>query len=126
MNPIAQRASGLGAIIGFALTFALGSPVSGEGAMDLMLQSILAALVFGALGFVVGELFHRFISEKLRSRIDAIILEKEMKRQEKLRRAEEQLEKLRAAGMTPPEIEFLPDMNVASAAGGGESTRAGT
>jgi phosphate/sulfate permease len=121
MNPIAQKASGLGAVIGFALTFVLGSPVSGEGALKLVLHSVLAGLIFGALGFVMGDLFHRFISEKLTMRIDAIILEKEMKRQEKLRRAQEQLEKLRAAGMTPPEVEFLPDMNMASAVGGEES-----
>ncbi len=121
MSPIAQKASGLGAIIGFALTFVLGSPVSGEGAMSLVLHSVLAGMIFGALGFVMGDLFHRFISEKLTMRIDAIILEKEMKRQEKLRRAQEQLEKLKAAGMTPPDVEFRSDMNIESTVVGEES-----
>jgi hypothetical protein len=120
MNPIAQKASGLGAITGFALTFLLGSPVTAEGASSLLLHSVLGALVFGALGFLIGELFHRFITEKLSSRINAIILEKEMKRQQKIRRVEEQMEKLRAAGMTPPEVEFLPDLSAPSPAGAGD------
>jgi hypothetical protein len=123
MNPIAQKAMGIGALVGFAATFAAGSPVSETGAMQLVLHSILGGFIFGALGFVAGELMHRFVAEGLEKEIEAILMQKELKRQEKKRKAEEAVEAMKAAGITP-EVQFTMDVPETEAAGSEEPSTA--
>jgi divalent metal cation (Fe/Co/Zn/Cd) transporter len=88
MNPIAQKTFGLGALIGFTITFLSGSPIIDD-AFGLITKAIVGGAIFGALGYVVGTLMHRYVVEKIDSEIDAYILEKEMKRKERMREAEE-------------------------------------
>jgi len=88
MNPVAQRLFGIGALLGFTLTFLSGSPVSDD-AMGLAIRSVAAGAIFGSLGYVFGSLIHGFISEKIDQETKAYLFKKELKRQNKLHKARE-------------------------------------
>jgi hypothetical protein len=108
MSPLAQKGMGFGVVIGFAATFAVGSPITEAGALALTLRSILGGLIFGLLGYITGEFMHRFVVDKLEMEIEAHLTEKELKRQEKRRRVQEQLETMKAAGISP-DVEFTAE-----------------
>lgn len=88
MNPIEQRLLGMSALIGFTLTFLSGSPIVDD-AMGLVLRSVAGGAIFGSLGYVAGSLIHHFVSERMEEETRAFLLKKELKRQEKLQKAQE-------------------------------------
>ena len=88
MNPVAQKGMGLGALIGFTATFLSGSPVVGD-ALGLVLKSLAGGALFGAIGYFIGLLMHRSISEKLEKDVEAVVLARELRRQARQREAEE-------------------------------------
>ena len=85
-------------MVGFMATFAAGSPVTESGAFQLVLRAISGGMIFGVLGFVIGELMHRYISKELEREVEALLLQKELRRQEKLSKAREVAEVLGETG----------------------------
>lgn len=100
---------GIGAVIGFTATFAAGSPVTAEGAMHLITRALWAGVIFGAIGYVSGDILHRSISEIMKKHIETLLLQKELKRQEKERRAEETSQMQDMPGIEPG-VEFSPEL----------------
>ena len=90
MNPISQKLLGIGAVIGFTVTFLTGSPEMYD-VLGLVIRSILGGIIFGVMGYFLGLLMHRFLTEKMETELQAFLLEKELKRQKRLRVAEETL-----------------------------------
>jgi len=88
MNPIAQKLLGMGALMGFTLTFLSGSPVMDD-AMGVVLRSIAGGAIFGSLGYIAGLLVNQFISERVEVETKAYLLKKELKRQTKLQKVQE-------------------------------------
>ena len=92
---------GIGAVVGFAATFTVGSPVSADGALHLVTQALWAGIIFGIIGFATGAYMHRFVAELLDKEIDSMMLAKELKRQEKQRRIDEANKMMEMPGMEP-------------------------
>lgn len=90
---------GIGAVVGFAATFTVGSPVSADGALHLVIQALWAGIIFGIIGFATGAYMHRFVAELLDKEIDSLMLAKELKRQEKLERIDEANKVMELPGM---------------------------
>ena len=109
MNPIAQRIMGIGAVIGFTATFAAGSPVTAEGALHLVTRALWAGVIFGVLGYVTGDILHRSISEIMQKEVEKLLLQKELRRQEKRRKVEEADQMLDVPG-SEPGVEFTPEL----------------
>jgi len=124
MNPIAQRIMGIGAVIGFTATFALGSPVTAEGAMHLITRALWAGVIFGAIGYVTGDILHRSIAEIMKKEVETLLLQKELKRQEKKRIAEETSQMRDMPGIEPGG-EFSPELLLGSETEGEEPTPGG-
>ena len=92
---------GIGAVVGFAATFIVGSPVSVDGALHLLTQALWAGIIFGIIGFATGAYMHRFVVELLDREIDSLMLAKELKRQEKQQRIDEANKVMEMPGMDP-------------------------
>ncbi len=92
---------GIGAVVGFAATFTVGSPVSVDGALHLLTQALWAGIIFGIIGYATGAYMHRFVVELLDKEIDSIMLAKELKRQERQQRIDEANKVMEMPGMEP-------------------------
>ena len=78
----------MGALMGFALTFVTGSPIIDD-AMGVVVRSVAGGAIFGSLGFVIGSLVSHYINERSEEEAKAYLLKKELKRQEKLNKAQD-------------------------------------
>lgn len=98
MNPISQKLLGIGAVIGFTATFLAGSPEVND-VLGLVVRSLLGGIIFGVLGYFIGLMIHRFLSEKLEAQVESFLLERELKRQKRV-------EAMKAAASARDEMEL--------------------